>query len=341
LVPDALAFGMQVQMNPRRLVVLALVTSLAGRTALSWAQKSVASMRRVGVLAPSTQAKEEVTLKPFYDKLRQLGWIEGQNIAFDRVYAEDRHQDLPRLAVEVVARGPELIYAPPQIAAMAARQATRTIPIVFATGIDPVGAGLASSLAHPGGNVTGIVSVVDSLAPKRLELLREVLPNAKRIGLLGDPSDPRLATERSALASAAFAWGLTIVVAEASNPVEFDAGIAKLLGQGVDVIIGTTSISTNLRGRLIEQANRRRVPVVGGIAAVAQVGALFAYGAPLADQIRRSAEMVDMVLKGANPADMAVEQPTRFELVINLKAAKALGITVPKSLLLRADEVIQ
>ena len=128
------------------------------------------------MLAPSTRGKEEVTLKPFFDEMRRLGWIEGQNIAYDRTYADDRHKDLPRLAAELVAHKPELIYAPPQIAAMAARQATQTIPIVFATGIDPVAAGLVTNLARPGGNVTGVVSAIDSLAPKRLELLREILP---------------------------------------------------------------------------------------------------------------------------------------------------------------------
>ena len=328
-------------MNRRHALQFAASAMAAARAPPLWAQAAAASLRRVGVLVPSTRVKEEVTLKPFFEQMRELGWLEGQNIAYDRVYADDRHHELPRLAAELVARKPELIYAPPQIAAMAARQATRTTPIVFATGTDPVGAGLASSLAHPGGNVTGVVSVVDSLAPKRLELLRAILPNAKRIGLLGDPNDPRLNIERSALASVAPGLGLTIIVAEASNPTQLDAAVGQLLAQGVNVILGTTSIVTNLRGRLVELANRGRVPVVGSIAAMAQAGALFTYGAPLADQLRRSAQLVDKVLKGANPADVPIEQPTRFEMVINLKAAKALGITIPRAVLLRADEVIE
>ena len=159
-----------------------------------------------------------------------LGWIEGQNMVYDRVYADDQQRDLPRLADELVARKPELIYAPPQSAAVAARQATRTIAIVFATGFNPVGAGLVESLARPGGNATGVLSVIESLAPKRIELLREMLPGAKRIGLLGDPNDPRLAGERSALAPVATALGMTIVVGEASNPVEFDPAVARLIG---------------------------------------------------------------------------------------------------------------
>jgi putative tryptophan/tyrosine transport system substrate-binding protein len=217
----------------------------------------------------------------------------------------------------------------------------RCILVVFATSTNPMGTGLAASLAHPGGNVTGIVNSVESLAAKRLELLREILPNAKRIGMVGNPHDPRLSTERNAAAPAATALGLTIAIAEASNPLELDAAVARLLDQGVDAIVGITAVATNLRVQLVELAGRRRVPVVGSIAAVAVAGALFSYGAPLDDQLRRSAQMVDKVLRGADTADMAIEQPTVFELVINLKAARALGITIPQSVLLRADEVIQ
>src|SRR6266567_3879987 len=176
-----------------------------------WAQAPATNTRRVAVLAPSTRAKEEVTLKPFFDEMRQLGWIEGQTIAYDRAYADDRHQDLTRLAAELVARKPELIYAPPMLAALAAKQATGTIPIVFGTGTDPVGNGLVASLAHPGGNVTGVVALLESLVPKRLELLREILPGAKRVGLLSDPSEPLSTANGTSHAPAATALGLTIV----------------------------------------------------------------------------------------------------------------------------------
>jgi len=308
-----------------------------------WAQAPApaTNMRRVGVLAPSTRANEEVILKPFFDEMHRLGWIEGQTIAYDRAYADDRHQDLTRLAAELVARKPELIYAPPQVAAMAAREATGTIPIVFGSGADPVGAGLVASLARPGGNATGVVNVVESLAPKRLELLREMLPGAKRVGLLSDPTEPISTADRTRLALAAAALGLTVVVVEMSSAGELDAAVAKLIGQGVDVIFANSTITNNLRGRLIELANRRRLPVVGGGARMAEAGALFTYNSSLPDKLRRSAHLVDKVLKGAKPADLPVEQPTKFELVINLKTAKALGITIPQSLLLRADEVIQ
>ena len=328
-------------MNRRHALRFAVIAGLGARTSRSLAQTPAAGPRRVGVLAPSTRAKEEDILKPFFDEMRALGWIEGLTIAYDRAYAGDQQQDLPRLAAELVARQPDLIYAPPLPAALAAGQATRTIPIVFGSGTDPVGAGLVSSLAHPGGNVTGVLSVVKSLAPKRVEMVHQTLPAAKRIGFLGDPRDARFHIDRTALAPAATALDLTIVVGEASNPVEFDAAVAKLIVQGVDVIYGTGTRANNLRGRLVELASRRRLPVIGTNSRMAEAGALFSYGASLSDQLRRSAHLVDKVLKGARPADMAVEQPTLFELVVNLKAAQALGITVPRSILLRADRFIE
>jgi putative ABC transport system substrate-binding protein len=328
-------------MNRRHTLRFAISAAMAARAPPLCAQNAGAGLRRVGVLAPSTRAKEEITLKPFFDQMRELGWIEGQTIAYDRVYADDQHQDLPRLAAELVARNPDVIYAPPYTAAVAARQATRAIPIVFVAGSDPVGSGLVASLARPGGNATGLTSVVDSLAPKRIQLLREILPGAKRIGLLGDPTEPNFASDRNALAPVALALGLTIVMAEASNPLELDAAVSKLLGQNVDAIYANSSIALNLRTRLIELANHRHVPVVGVRASMVEAGALFAYSVSLPDQLRRSAQLVDKILKGAKPADIPVEQPTRFELVINLKAAKSLGITIPRSVLLRADEVIQ
>ena len=314
---------------------------MAARAPPLWAQNTAAGLRRVGVLAPSTHAKDEVTLKPFFDQMHELGWIEGQTVVYDRVYADDQPRDLPRLAAELVARKPELIYAPPQVAALAARQATRTIPIVFQTGNDPVGNGLVASLARPGGNATGVISYSESLAPKRLQLLREILPHATRVGLLLDPNEPYSKDDRSRVDKAAATLGLTIIVADLSSPGEVEAAVTKLTGQGVDAIMAVSVISSNLRARIVESANRKRVPVILSRSHWLEAGGLFAYNTSLADQLRRSAHLVDKILKGAQPADIPVEQATRFELAINLKAAKALGITIPQSILLRADEVIQ
>ena len=329
-------------MNRRRLLILALGASLAGHAALLRAQTPAASLRRVGVLAPSSRAKEEVTLKPFFDQMRQLGWIEGQNIVYDRVYADDHNELLPRLAAELVARKPELIYAPPSPAAVAAKQATQTIPIVFGAVTDPVHIGLVTSLGRPGGNVTGICVFAESLAPKRVELLREILPGVKRIGLLRDSTDPATKLDQQALAPLAASLGLTVIVAEIAQPTDLDAAIAGMVAERVDAIVLTSSpLFYSARARLIELASQRRVPVIAYRTQYADAGALFAYGASNVDSLRRSALVVDKVLKGAKPADIPVEQATLFELVVNVKVAKALGITIPRTILLRADRVIE
>lgn len=328
-------------MNRCRRSLIGLGLGVFADMARTQAQTGSGGLRRVGVLAPSTRDKEEVTLKPFFDEMRKLGWTEGRNITYDRAYADDQRELLPRRAAELVGRQPELIYAPPSPAAVAARQASRTVPIVFATGTDPVGTGLVASLARPGGNVTGVISVIESLAPKLLELLGETVPSVKRVGYLGDPGDPRSAIDLAALLPVAAARGLTIVVGKASNPQEFEPSVAGLLAQKVGVILTGTAFTFNMRARLAELANQARVPVFGHRAQLADAGALLAYGASLDGQLRRSAHMVDKVLKGAKPADIPIEQPTLFELVINLKTARQLGIRIPDSVLLRADRVVE
>jgi putative tryptophan/tyrosine transport system substrate-binding protein len=327
-------------MNRRRLLLYWISAALAGVPALQRTHAAGPPLRRVGVLAPSTAAKEELTLAPFFDEMRKLGWIAGQTIVYDRAYADDLATALPQRAADLVARAPELIYAPPSPAAVAARRATRTIPIVFGTGTDPVGSGLVESLARPGGNATGVVSVIDSLAPKLVEILGQIAPDAKRIGLLNDPTDPRHRVDRAALTPLAAARSLTLIHGDVSNPVEFDAAVARLLAHRVDAVLTSTAFVFNMRKRLLELTDRARVPVAGHRSELADVGALFAYGASLAAQLRRSAHLVDKILKGAAPAEIPVEQPNVFELVVNLKTARALGIVVPSSVVLRADRVI-
>jgi putative ABC transport system substrate-binding protein len=298
-------------------------------------------VRRIGILAPSTRVKEQIVLKPFFDEMRRLGWIDGQNIVYDHAYGNDEKNALPKLAAELVARKPDLIYAPPQPAALAAKHATHTIPIVFGTGTDPVRTGLVASLAHPGGNVTGVISAVDPLVLKLIELLREVLPKVSRVGLLGDPTDPRAALDRAALAPVASALGITIIVAEASNASEFDTAVTKLLNQKVEAIVTNSVLPFHMRDRLVQIANQKRVPVVGHRTEIAEAGALYSYSASMADQFRRSAQIVDKVLNGRRPAELPVEQPIAFELVVNKTTAKELGIIIPQSMLLRAHKVIE
>ena len=325
----------------RRLLLVALGAAISGSPALLRAQASGGGMRRVGLLSAGTRANDDATHQPFFDQMRQLGWIEGQNIRYDRVYAEDRHQDLPRLTAELVLRQPGLIYATSTPAALAARHATRTIPIVFRNVGNPVGIGLVNSLARPGGNLTGISGISGALLPKRIEMLREILPGAKRFGVLVEPDDSMTRLIKGEFAPVAASLGLTIIIAEATKPADFDAAVAHLIAQRVDAIFGVSVLANSMRVRLIELANQKRLPVVGGLAWMAEAGGIFSYGALLADQMWRAAFVIDKILKGAKPADIPVEQPTVFELVVNLKAAKALGITIPQSILLRADRVIE
>ena len=327
-------------MIKRQLFVLTIGAGLANPVSLLRAQTASVGMRRVGVLVPSTRAKEEIILKPFFDEMRQLGWVEGQNIAYDRVYADDQQQALPRLAAELVARKPELIYAPPASAAVAAKQATQTIPIVFGSLSNLASLGLVTDLAHPGGNVTGVSSTFELLGLKRAELFLQILPRAKRFGMLSEPGRMSKA-EGAAFAAGLAALGLSLVVAEAANPAELDAAVARLADQRVDGIFAETTLANNLRERVIELANARRLPVAGSLAQMSEAGALFSFGSSRAGNLRRSAQLVDKILKGAKPVDIPVEQPTVFELVVNLKTAKALGIRIPQAILLRADRVIE
>lgn len=211
---------------------------------------------------------------------------------------------------------------------------------MFATATDPVATGLVASLANPGGNATGIVSVADSLAPKLLEIVHEILPRAKKVGLLNEASDPRAPLDAEALTRAAPKFGMTVVMGGVAHPSELRPAVMRLADQKVDSILTGTSLIFNLRAQLIEITNALRLPVAGHRSELADAGALFSYGASLDDQMRKAARLADKMLKGAAPSSLPVEQPTRFEFVVNEVAAARLGIKVPRPLLLRADRVI-
>lgn len=327
--------------NRRKVLLGSSACLLAGISTATLGQTSRTTTPRIAVLAPSTWAREEVTLQPFFDQMRRLGWVEDQTILYDRAYGDDVQANLVRLAVEVVARKPDLIFAPPSPAAVAARKATSTIPIIFATGTDPVGTGLVASLARPGGNVTGILSVVESLAPKLMQVLREVLPAAKRLGFLNDPNDLRARIDLAAARPAAAALGMTLVVSNATSDATLSAAVARLAEEKVDAILTSTSLIFNFRVHLLELANARRLPVFGHRSELADAGALLTYGGALSDQLRHAAAMVDKVLQGSSPSVLPVQQPTKFELVVNLRAARALGVKVPRSIVLQAERVIE
>ncbi|MBI3375460.1 MAG: ABC transporter substrate-binding protein [Betaproteobacteria bacterium] len=313
------------------------------RTALAQSAESRAgALRRVAILGPSTRANEEKILKPFFDGMGELGWTEGKNIAYERAYAGDDHTLLPSLAAELVKRNPEVIFAPPVAAAMSAARATRTIPVVFSLALDPVGLGLVKSLARPERNVTGVTFVNESLSPKRIQMLKEVLPKAVKIGLLFDPTDKSSQLDREAVEKARIKLGVVFIDAPIGSPQELDAALRGLLRQKPDaVLVLTGTLVFHLRERIVRSMTLAKIPVIASSSMTAEDGALFTYGSSLAERIHRAAHYVDRILRGAKPHELPVEQMSRIELVVNLKAAKTLGLKIPQSVLVRADRVIE
>jgi len=305
------------------------------------AKTRAARLRRVAVLTPGTRAGEETILKPFFDGMREFGWVEGSNVHYDWAHADNDHARLPALAADLVGRHPDVIFAPPSPAALAASRATRTIAVVFSLNVDPVKLGLVSSLARPGGNVTGVTYVFSSIAPKRVEVLKQLMPKAVRIGVLFDPSDPGAQADLRALEEARAKLAVTVIPAGVRSPQELDAVARDLLAQAPDAVLITGTLLYNLRRRVFELTASKRTPVSGATLQSVEDGALFAYGFSLAERIRRGAYYVDRILKGAKPGDLPVEQLSKLELVINLKVAKTLGIEIPGAALLRADRVIE
>jgi putative ABC transport system substrate-binding protein len=278
----------------------------------------------------------------FRQGLRELGWAEGRNIVIDYRFAEGRLDRLPDLAAELVRLKVDIIVAQATPGAAAAKNATETIPIVMVPVGDPVGLGLIASLARPGGNVTGVSYSVGGLeiAGKQLELLKETLPKVRRVAVLSNPANPAHALVIRELNVAARSLGVQLQLLEARGPNEFDGAFAAMATERVGALLVVADTMFVLqRTRLADLAARSRLPAAYGWREHVEAGGLMSYGPSLRDLFRRSATFVDRILKGAKPGDLPVEQPTKFELVINLKTAKALGLTIPPSLLSRADHI--
>ena len=322
------------------LVVLPVVTLLTLRA--GEAQRAT-TLSRIGFLSPSpfSDARAQRFLESFREGLRELGYVEGQNLAIESRFAEGKWDRVPGLAAELVRLKVDVIVTYTTPATQAAKQATGTIPIVVATVIDPVAAGLVASLAHPGGNITGLSQMVPDLVGKQLEILKEVAPRISRVALLSNPANPAHAVALRDVKDAARALGVQLQLLEARGPSEIDSAFVAMTTERVGaVIVLVDSMLIDHRARIADLALRRRLPAVSATIETAEAGGLIAYGPSVRDMFRRAATYVDKLLKGAKPADLPIEQPTRFELVINLKAAKLLGLTIPQTLLLRADEVI-
>jgi len=298
---------------------------------------------RIGLLDYSApDPARQAWWNAFRQQMRDLGYVEGQNVTFEPRWAQGDDERLPKLAAELVGLKVDLIVTGGQNAALAAKRATVTIPIVTATGTDPVALGLAASLRQPGGNVTGVTSISSELAGKRLELLRIVAPRASPIAILWDERNPASRLSVNGTEVAAKPAGLTIHSVPVHSPAEIEAAFATLVRNraGALIIVPSPAIFSH-RKRLFELAMKHRLPTVVGSREYVEAGGLASYGPDYPDQFRHAAVYVDKILKGAKPGDLPIEQPTKFELVINLKTAKALGLTIPPSLLARADEVIQ
>jgi len=274
---------------------------------------------------------------PFLEGLRELGWVEGRNIAIEWRYAEENHDRLLNFAAELVQLNVDVIVAGDSLAIPAAKQATSKIPIVMTVSADPVGSGYVASLARPGGNITGLTNLAPDLAGKRLELLKEAAPGISRVAILG-PTD----YSAKQISVAARALNVRLQVLKIQRPDEFEHAFEAATKGRAEALIVVPSPVTNLyRKRIVNLAAESRLPAMYALKEYAEVGGLMAYGPSIPDLQRRAAAYVDKILKGAKPADLPVEQPMKFELVINLKTAKQIGLTIPSSLLVRADEIIK
>jgi putative ABC transport system substrate-binding protein len=325
----------------------AFIGSLAGgllATPLAAEAQQAAKVPRIGYLANNLAASPHLT-EAFRQGLRDLGYVEGRNVVIEYRSAEGKLERLPALAAELVALKVDVIMTGGTPQALAAKQATRTLPIVFAAAPDPVTDGLVTSLARPGGNVTGLSRLAPELVGKGLELLKQAVPGVSRVAVLWEPGATTERAEQDMLKEAEVAartLGVRLQFIEARGPADFDRAFSDMITAraGALTVLGSPMLFGERR-RLVDLAAKNRLPAVYGLREFVDAGGLMAYGPNLADVFRRAATYVDKILKGAKPGDLPVEQPTKFELVINLTTAKALGLTIPQSLLARADEIIR
>ena len=282
-----------------------------------------------------------VFIPSLLEGLHDLGWIENQNVTIEARYAPTVQQ-LPDVAAELVRMKVDVIFASSSIYVEAARQTTKTIPIVFAAHADPIGVGHVATLAHPGGNITGQSQLLTELASKQLEILNEAIPEAKVIGVLWDPLTPSHLSALEAVRTTAEKLHVRLLPEPARSAEEYDGALSRMTeSQAETLLVMQSTLGIQRKELLAELVLKRRLPTMFGVRENVVAGGLMSYGANLKDLYRRAATQIDKILKGADPADLPVEQATKFEFAINLKTAKALGLTIPPALLARADEVIE
>jgi putative tryptophan/tyrosine transport system substrate-binding protein len=299
-------------------------------------------IRKVSTIGFITAGQGTPSLPAFLEALRKLGWVEGKNLAIAYRYAQNNRDQLRDMAAELVRLNVDVIVAVGTLAPLAAKQATTTIPIIMTSGGDPLGTGLVTGLARPGGNVTGLSLMMADIGAKWLELLKELVPATSRVAVLWNSANPYPADVFRVTKTAAGIMGIKIQSLEVKGPSDFDGAFEAVKSKRPDALITIDDpLMIDNRSRIVEFAAAERLPTIHGVREFVKAGGLMSYGASISDLYRRAADYVDKVLKGARPADLPVEQPTKFEFVINLGAARALGITMPPNLLARADEVIE
>jgi putative ABC transport system substrate-binding protein len=319
--------------------------TLLGGVAVAWPLAARAQQTEkaptIGFLVSGTPSSHGQWVAGLVQRLRELGWIEGRTVAIKYRWAEGRAERYTEIAAEFVRLKVDVIIATGSAPALAAKQATSVIPIVFPAAGDPVGTGLVASLARPGGNVAGLSIQTTDLAGKRLELLREVVPALRRLAIMANIGSPVILVEMGEVQVAASTLGLEVVTLEIRRAEDIAPAFEALKGRAEALHVVIDPLLTANRVRINTLALGARLPTMFGFRELVEAGGLMSYGPNFPDLFRRAAEFVDKILRGAKPADLPVEQPTKFDLVINLTTATALGVTIPESFLLRADEVIK
>ena len=330
--------------------LIGLVLALGLTLALGAAEAQQAGkVARIGFLCPSSPSDARgnpsdlaVLFEALRVTLRERGYVEDQNIKIESRWADGNYDRLPSLAADLVRLKVAVIVTYGTPASQAAKRATDTIPVVMAAIIDPVASGLVTSLGRPGGNVTGQSMMSPDLAEKQLEILKEAIPKISRVAVLHNPANPGNAPQVRHAQDAAQALHLRALILGAKGSGDLDSAFAAMSREHADgAIVLVDAVLQNNRGRITELAARHRLPVVYGLSEYTDVGGLMAYGPDRLDMFRHAAIYIDQILKGAKPGDLPVEQPNKFSLVVNLKTAKTLGLTIPQTLLLRADQVIE
>jgi putative ABC transport system substrate-binding protein len=319
--------------------------TLLGGAAAAWPlaarAQQPAKLPTIGFLGQTTRSGGSEWVAAFVQRLRELGWSEGRTIAIEYRWAEGREERFAQVAAELVQLKCDVIVTSGTQAVMASKQATSVIPIVFATAGDPVGNDLVASLARPGGNVTGLSVLAADLAGKRLELLREVVAGLRRLAVMGNVGNPFTVLELGEVRAAARTLGLEVIALEIRRAQDIAPAFEALKGRNQALYVCTDALANTNRVRINILAAGARLPTMHGSRDYVEAGGLMSYGANFPDQFRRAADYVDKILRGAKPGNIPVEQPTKFDLIVNLITAQALGLAIPATLLARADEVIE